>query len=1498
MKCQSIAAIWSRAPPIHQITSTAVINNPATLYTGGSDGSIIWWNLSSNQFNQEIWPMAMLCGHAAPIADLDICVPTTVDAQGGESTSVGCGSLISACTDGVLCIWSRSSGHCRRRRKMPLWVGSPSSVSTLPTSPRYVCIACCSFDSTHSSNHPTMEHVESSDSMADRETQHGRPSTKYAVVIVDSYSLNIVRTVFHGALSIGLLNFMSIVPSGKYMEVSSIVLADVHGKMQSIILLEESDQERGTGTNLHESASHNMICSLNDGLRDEDNIVSLATHGKLLVLVYRSHCVFRLVDSGVVIGEMSLLDGPLCDDNLTSQSSVVGGMFLFHDSDGKVLDDEDQTTEFVKSFVVWNDQGAGLVYKISGSDDTCRFELSCEIPAVCLALPSKLSISFCQMNDYILRIESMSPTIEESLFWKPHISIWSMSPESDVHGKLNLLCKMLGGGGFPGDLNEVPGSLSINELGKANIFVTPTSEEIRETSQQEPLPIQTIENGSCAAEKNLDLVQKEHIVSSSMVIYDHLNAPYSIVYGFYSGEIKVVRFEVSYVELNSPISPLHEQCFLGHTGPILCLAAHSMPEISNQRSFSRILVSGSMDCTVCIWNLDTSELITVMHHHIAPVRQIILPPPRTGRPWNDCFLSVGDDYCVALASFETLRVERMFPGHANYPSSVVWDGARGYIACLCRNHVGVSDAADVLSIWDVKTGTRERVLRGPASHSMFDHFCKGINLNSATDSVLGGITSASSLHLPITEDTSTHSQSKQMETGAASSNFSQRQVTTLTSSSITNASEGKSGGQHSKQLQQDHTYPVKCSCPFPGIATLRFDLSSLMFPRQNAKQFLENCVKQESNLSSERGPEKTDSFIASSNDVPSAEGSNGDLIEEHEWFKIFEGCIMRFSLSFLHLWGVDLELDRLMVSEMNINNPNCSTVASGLQGDRGSATLAFPSPRATLELWRSSSEFCAIRTLTMVAIAQRMVSLSLSSPGASSSLAAFYIRNFAEKFPDIKPPSLQLLVSFWQDDSEHVRLAARSLFHCAASRAVPHPLSGPRVDQVVTLQADEKHNMDTSEKSASILVDPAKNTEIESESQLNESGILSWLESFEMQDWVSCVGGTIQDAMASHIIVAAALAIWYPSLVKTSLPELVVHPLIKLLMTMNEKYSPSAAELLAEGMDNVWKACIGPEIPRLLADIFFQVECVSTASAKSSEQNTVTASAIRDSLVAILLPSLAMADIPGFLHVIESQIWSTASDSPVHLVSLLTLIRVVRGSPKPLAQYLDKVIDFILLTIDHTNSVMRKACLPSSMAALKEVVRAFPMISLNDSSTRLAVGDAIGEIHNVTIRVYDMQSVTKIKVLDASGPPGLPNLLKGTSEKRITTAISALSFTPDGEGLVAFSEHGLMIRWWSLGSGWWEKLSRNLVPVQCTKLIFVPEWEGFSPNYSRASIMDSVLGHDRRSTSEEKLKSSSELESPRRLLLYNLDLSYRLEWVGDRKVQLTRFGNDLGTFQL
>ncbi|CAN6579041.1 unnamed protein product [Malus baccata var. baccata] len=1501
MKCRSVACIWSGTPPSHRVTAAAALNQPPTLYTGGSDGSIIWWNLRSTDSNSEIVPVAMLCGHAAPIADLGICDPLVV--SGSErrgslsdvevsSSSYSHGALISACVDGMLCVWSRSSGHCRRRRKLPPWVGSPSMVRTLPSNPRYVCVGCCFVDTVHLLDHHSVESSEAGDVLGDRESQHKRPP-KCTVVIVDSYTLTIVQTLFHGNLSIGSLKFMDVVSATEDQEKDSVVMADSFGRLQLVSIPKDLHQDREGGAGLHTSSQLEMtVCA--EGLSEGGHVMSIATCGNIIAFVLKSCCIFRLLPSGTRIGDVSFVDNLLCGESNSTQAHMVGGMFLEIENVGNLPNTQECNEKFSRKFTVWNNKGHSIVYLVSYSKDMFNCEPLCEIPAASHPLDVRLSIRFIPLANYVLRIESLCFSSEEPLQWKPHVTIWSACRAHDDHRNLGLWFKLHGAGvdwntNFTSsNESEDPGDME-TKLPSSKSFVSSSGS------------VNSVDNG------NLGLLSKRGVVSSSMVISETLFAPYAVVYGFFSGEIEVVRFDL--FEGLAPLGgsshdgevkpQISRQLFSGHTGAVLCLAAHRMVGFAKGWSFNQVLVSGSMDCTVRIWDLETGNLITVMHQHVCPVRQIILPPAHTHRPWSDCFLSVGEDSCVALASLETLRVERIFSGHPSYPAKVVWDGGRGYIACLCRNHSG-TDAVDILYIWDVKTGARERVLRGTASHSMFDHFCKGISINSTSGSVLNVNTSVSSLLLPVIEEgISTHTHLNNSDKLATSSNLVPGTVVESNTSRVSSAE--KLFPSHPTTLQSSK-HPIKCSCPFPGIAALSFDLASLVFPYHKDDLMASGNNKKELNHVKGKASE-----TPSPHNIPVANGSgvhgaSNDTAEENVWIKTFEDCLLRFSLAFLHLWNVDSELDNMLITDMKLKRPDNFFVASGFQGDKGSLTLAFPNLSANLELWRMSSEFCAMRSLTMVSLAQRMISLSHTSPNDSSSLAAFYTRNFADKVPDTKPPLLQLLVSFWQDESEHIRMAARSLFHCAASRAIPLPLCSKKESGFANLSAlsglgENGHVNSHVEETLAKKLYSEQLPEPQGISKVEEFNILAWLESFEMQDWISCVGGTSQDAMTSHIIVAAALAIWYPSLVKPSLAMLVVHPLMKLVMAMNEKYSSTAAELLAEGMESTWKQCISSEIPRLIGDIYFQIECVSGPSANSASQNLAVPVGLREILVGVLLPSLAVADVPGFLTVMESQIWSTASDSPVHLVSLMTLIRVVRNSPRYLAQYLDKVIDFILQTVDPSNSVMRKTCFQISMTALREVVRAFPMVALNDTWTKLAVGDVIGERNNASIRVYDMQSVMKIKVLDASGPPGLPNLLAPSSEMMIVTTISALGFSPDGEGLVAFSEHGLMIRWWSLGSAWWEKLSRNLVPVQCTKLIFVPPWEGFSPNSSRSSIMASIMGHDRPANIQESAKGLSQADNMK-LLIHNLDLSYRLEWVGARKVLLTRHGHELASFPL
>ncbi|KAJ8764831.1 hypothetical protein K2173_010296 [Erythroxylum novogranatense] len=1510
MKCRSVACIWSGTPPSHRVTATAALNHPPTLYTGGSDGSIFWWNLSSFDSNTEIKPVAMLCGHAAPIADLSICYPIgnsgdekIEDLSNGATSSRSdtYGALISSCVDGVLCIWSRGSGHCRRRRKLPPWVGSPSIICTLPMSPRYVCIGCCFVDPVHLHDH------DSIDSSLDKEAQHGKPP-RCTVIIVDSYSLAIVQTVFHGNLSIGPMKFMDVVLVGEDGEKHSVFMADSFGRVQLVQILKESNPDGDGASGLHKNSQLD-VSLWGNGLNEGGQVMFVATHGDLIALVFKNRCIFRLLTRDATIGEISF------SKNFT-QSNLLGGIFLESSDSVHMQNIPEGYDNVCESFVVWNSVGSAKLYFISFINGKFNYDNLCEIPAVSYPVDMKIPVAFIQLKAYVLRIESVCFGVEEPLRWKPDVSIWSLHQRDNNQRQLSLECQMVGRS--DSFVDWISHSKLLPECNNENDRMITLCGSSTASSEKE-----------CNKHSGYQIYSSVHqgqTVSSSMIISASHFVPYAVVYGFFSGEIEVLYFDVLLgpdsqggVPRNKIDSHASRQHLRGHTGPVLCLAAHRMLSADKGWSFIHVLVSGSMDCTICIWDLDTGNLIKVMHQHVAPVCQIIFPPAWTEHPWNDCFLSVGEDSCVTLASLETLQVERMFPGHPSYPEKVVWDGRRGYIACLCRNNSATSDVVDVLYIWDVKTGARERVLRGTASHSMLDHFCKSIGANSISGSISNANTSVSSLRLPIIEDGSfSHFQKGNLDNRVISPNMTSSMTKIMQSATPQIQVKKGSFASHSLSrsvIMQTNKHPIRCTTPFPGITSLSFDLASLVCSYNDIESLTNGNDKQQDTNMKEQEASTSSPHHMANGDGPDKNEIPSDHLEDNDWMKELKECLLRFSLSFLHFWNIDNELDKLLMADIKVQRPENLIVSSGLQGDKGSLTLTFPYLSANLELWKSSSEFSAMRSLTMVSIAQCMLSLSHSTSVASSALSAFYTRYLADRIPDMKPHLLQLLVSFWQDESEHVRMAARTLFHCSASRAIPLPLCGENAEDHVNLMrslsgigrerdvcskevasanrvasdvSPEPHEISHVKVSSDDLCETKKST------QLEESEILAWLESFEVQDWISCVGGTSQDAMTSHIIVAAALAVWYPSLVKKTLAALVIQPLIKLVMAMNERYSSTAAELLAEGMESTWIACCSSEIPRLIGDIFFQIEVVSGSSAGHSPARPPL---IRETLVEILLPSLAMADILGFLNVIERQIWSTASDSPVHLTALTTLIRVVRSSPRSLVQYLDKVVNFILHTMDPSNIVMRKTCLQSSMIALKEVVHVFPMVALSNSSTKLAVGDAVGEIDNASISVYDLQSVMKVKILDASAPPGLPNLLPGASEATMATVISSLSFSPDGEGLVAFSEYGLMIRWWSLGSVWWEKLSRNLVPVQCTKLIFVPPWEGFSPNSSRSSIMASILGQDRQASLQESAKGLNYTDSLK-LLIHNLDLSYRLEWIGERKILLTRQGQDLGTFPL
>jgi hypothetical protein len=254
----------------------------------------------------------------------------------------------------------------------------------------------------------------------------------------------------------------------------------------------------------------------------------------------------------------------------------------------------------------------------------------------------------------------------------------------------------------------------------------------------------------------------------------------------------------------------------------------------------------------------------------------------------------------------------------------------------------------------MKTGARERIIKGTTSQSVFEHFCRGISKNAVTGGILGGTTSASSLLVPVLKDAALL-QSHANRNGPNSSPLPKNHHTAADSLALgvltahdvkgkTPAPDDRDNSAYSsvkvesaKIINKRRKYPIKCSCPYPGIASLRFDLTEIMSTQGSFtdRQFRDHLYGDDTKETIHHGVLDNTSGIQEM-DSPSRES--------------LEGQLLRFSLCFLHLWDVDCDLDKLLVDEMQVCKPEGCHIATGVVGDRGSFTLMFPGKEATLEV--------------------------------------------------------------------------------------------------------------------------------------------------------------------------------------------------------------------------------------------------------------------------------------------------------------------------------------------------------------------------------------------------------------------------------------------------------------------------------------------------------------------------------------------------------------------
>ncbi|KAI5361453.1 Putative TFIID subunit TAF5, NTD2 domain, WD40/YVTN repeat-like-containing domain superfamily [Septoria linicola] len=158
--------------------------------------------------------------------------------------------------------------------------------------------------------------------------------------------------------------------------------------------------------------------------------------------------------------------------------------------------------------------------------------------------------------------------------------------------------------------------------------------------------------------------------------------------------------------------PSSSRRLIGHSGPVYALSfspsvAMSEPQTNGHTNGSsasysqpRYLVSGSADCTIRLWSLDTWTNLVVYKSHNSPVWDVRFSP------YGHYFASASADRTARLWSTPQIAPLRLFVGHDSDVEAVAWHPNSAYI------FTGSGAPDRTVRMWDIQRGQAVRIFTG------------------------------------------------------------------------------------------------------------------------------------------------------------------------------------------------------------------------------------------------------------------------------------------------------------------------------------------------------------------------------------------------------------------------------------------------------------------------------------------------------------------------------------------------------------------------------------------------------------------------------------------------------------------------------------------------------------------------------------------------------------------------------------------------------------------
>ncbi|KAK2177630.1 hypothetical protein NP493_589g03000 [Ridgeia piscesae] len=146
---------------------------------------------------------------------------------------------------------------------------------------------------------------------------------------------------------------------------------------------------------------------------------------------------------------------------------------------------------------------------------------------------------------------------------------------------------------------------------------------------------------------------------------------------------------------------LPHQILQGHSGQVNCLL---YPHSENTRYDQSHLVSGSIDFTVCLWDITRGERLHVFSVQGGEITQLTVSPSDCNSRILSCVCSVATDHSVALLSLKEKKCILHASRHLFPVQTVKWRPLDDFLVIHCTD--------GTVYVWQMETGHLDRVAHG------------------------------------------------------------------------------------------------------------------------------------------------------------------------------------------------------------------------------------------------------------------------------------------------------------------------------------------------------------------------------------------------------------------------------------------------------------------------------------------------------------------------------------------------------------------------------------------------------------------------------------------------------------------------------------------------------------------------------------------------------------------------------------------------------------------